>query len=133
MKKFLMYFMAVLFAGMTFTSCQKNDPASLIQGKWSAILVSMTEDGQTQDVKIETPSYMYYTFLADGNYLREVNAMGEQGQDEGTWELKDKILILDKGSYDELEYSVLELTASKLVVKAQMGSLSLKMDFNKVK
>ena len=76
---------------------------------------------------------MYYTFLADGNYLREVNAMGEQGQDEGTWELKDKILILDKGSYDELEYSVLELTASKLVVKAQMGSLSLKMDFNKVK
>lgn len=128
-----MYFMAVLFAGMTFTSCQKNDPASLIQGKWSAILVSMTEDGQTQDVKIETPSYMYYTFLADGNYLREVNAMGEQGQDEGTWELKDKILILDKGSYDELEYSVLELTASKLVVKAQMGSLSLKMDFNKVK
>lgn len=128
-----MYFMAVLFAGMTFTSCQKNDPASLIQGKWSAILVSMTEDGQTQDVKIETPSYMYYTFWADGNYLREVNAMGEQGQDEGTWELKDKILILDKGSYDELEYSVLELTASKLVVKAQMGSLSLKMDFNKVK
>lgn len=128
-----MCFMAVLFAGMTFTSCQKNDPASLIQGKWSAILVSMTEDGQTQDVKIETPSYMYYTFLADGNYLREVNAMGEQGQDEGTWELKDKILILDKGSYDELEYSVLELTASKLVVKAQMGSLSLKMDFNKVK
>ena len=128
-----MYFMAVLFAGMTFTSCQKNDPASLIQAKWSATLVSMTEDGQTQDVKIETPSYMYYTFLADGNYLREVNAMGEQGQDEGTWELKDKILILDKGSYDELEYSVLELTASKLVVKAQMGSLSLKMDFNKVK
>lgn len=128
-----MYFMAVLFAGMTFTNCQKNDPASLIQGKWSATLVSMTEDGQTQDVKIETPSYMYYTFLADGNYLREVNAMGEQGQDEGTWELKDKILILDKGSYDELEYSVLELTASKLVVKAQMGSLSLKMDFNKVK
>ena len=128
-----MYFMAVLFAGMTFTSCQKNDPASLIQGKWSATLVSMTEDGQTQDVKIETPSYMYYTFLADGNYLREVNAMGEQGQDEGTWELKDKILILDKGSYDELEYSVLELTASKLVIKAQMGSLSLKMDFNKVK
>ena len=128
-----MYFMAVLFAGMTFTSCQKNDPASLIQGKWSAILVSMTEDGQTQDVKIETPSYMYYTFFADGNYLREVNAMGEQGQDEGTWELKDKILILDKGSYDEMEYSVLELTASKLVIKAQMGSLSLKMDFNKVK
>ena len=128
-----MYFMAVLFAGMTFTSCQKNDPASLIQAKWSATLVSMTEDGQTQDVKIETPSYIYYTFFADGKYLREINAMGEKGQDEGIWELKDKILTLDKGGYDEMEYSVLELTGSKLVIKAQMGSSSIKINFNKVK
>ena len=128
-----MYFMAVLFAGMTFTSCQKNDPASLIQAKWSATLVSMTEDGQTQDVKIETPSYIYYTFFADGKYLREINAMDEKGQDEGIWELKDKILTLDKGGYDEMEYSVLELTGSKLVVKAQMGSSSIKINFNKVK
>ena len=128
-----MYFMAVLFAGMTFTSCQKNDPASLIQAKWSATLVSMTEDGQTQDVKIETPSYIYYTFFADGKYLREINAMDEKGQDEGIWELKDKILTLDKGGYDEMDYSVLELTGSKLVIKAQMGSSSIKINFNKVK
>ena len=128
-----MYFMAVLFAGMTFTSCQKNDPASLIQGKWSATSVSMTQDGQTQDVKIEIPSYIYYTFAADGKYVNDVNAMGEKHTYEGTWELKEKILTLDKGGIDETEYGVLELTGSKLVLRAQMGSTTMVMNLVKAK
>lgn len=125
--------MAVLFAGLTFTGCQKNDPASLLQGKWSVYSMTMLGNGVSGEVNLEGGSYMFFTFYEDGNYARDMNMYGENEAQNGTWELTENVLILDKGTANEQAWNVKELTVSKLVIAITMDSETMQLNMNKVK
>jgi uncharacterized protein (TIGR03066 family) len=132
MKKFIMCLAVVLFAGLTFTSCEKKGDADLLLGKWSVASVTTTIDGVAVEKKIEGGEYMYYTFASDGKYLQDVNAEGNKWTYNGTYELNGKTLILDKGTVDEGVYSIQTLNASQLTMQGFMGSDVVVYQMNKV-
>ena len=128
-----MSFVAVLFAGLMFTSCEKKSEAELLLGKWSMVSFTMTEKGTSADVKIESNEYFYFTFASDGKYVQDVNAQGEKWTHNGNYELNGKTLVLEKGTLDEEVYNITELTASKLTMETKAGTTSTIMYLNKVK
>ena len=115
----------VLFAGLTFTSCEKKSDADLLLGKWSVTSVTTTIDGVAVEKKIEGSEYMYYTFTSDGKYAEEVNVDGEKWSATGKWVLENgKQLTLTIGEghqVDEWFYTITELTSSKLTLKGEEG------------
>ncbi len=128
-----MSLVAVLFAGLMFTSCEKKSDAELLLGKWSVASVTTTINGVSIEKKIEGSEYMYYTFASDGKYVQDVNAQGEEWTYNGTYELNGKTMILEKGTVDENVYNITELTASKLTMETKAGITSTIMYLNKVK
>lgn len=125
MKKYFMYLMAVVFAGLMFTSCEKKSDADLLVGKWSVTSISFTEEGRTFETKIEGNEYIYYTFVSGGKYVRDYNFSDYKDSENGTWVLDGKQLTLTMGQgaqEDHWYYTIQELTASKLTMEERTVS-----------
>ena len=128
-----MYFLAALFAGVMFTSCNKEDVESNLLGKWSLTSMVTTIEGERVEQKLDGNNYMFITFASEGRYIQDVNAFGERWSGDGTWVLEIKKLILDKGTLDEQVFNIQEINANKLTMDTRIGSQPAVYYFSKVK
>ena len=128
-----MYFMAALFAGVMFTSCNKEDVESNLLGKWSLTSMVTTIEGERVEQKLDGNNYLFITFASEGRYVRDVNAFGERLTEDGSWVLEAKKLIMDKGTLDEQVFNIQEINANKLTMDTKVGSQPTVYYFSKVK
>ena len=128
-----MYFMAALFAGVMFTSCNKEDVESNLLGKWSLTSLVTTIEGERVEQKLDGNNYIFFTFASEGRYIEDVNAFGERWSADGTWVLEAKKLIMDKGTLDEQVFNIQEINANKLTMDTKVGSQPTVYYFSKVK
>jgi hypothetical protein len=106
--KFLILFLAV--AGISLTSCKKEDPAptktELLAKTWK--ISEFYEDGQL----ISDPSLasVRLTFNANGTYT----SVGFGSNSTGSWEFNadDTRILMDKGTVDEFTGSVVTLSTT---------------------
>lgn len=127
MKKFLLYCMAFLFAGFTFTSCKKNASTDFVVGSWHL---------SKRIVYIEGASGIEEHFVFDLNLIENHSFIwdGENEHAYGTWFLNDKQLNLSiegggatiNGTYyaysqETRVYAIQKLTASEMVLKEDLG------------
>lgn len=110
--KFIVLFLAV--AGISLSSCKKEDPAptkkELLSKTWK--INEFYEDGQ----QINDPSLssVRLTFNANGTY----NSIGFGDNATGPWEFNadETRVIMDKGTVDEFTVSIATLTATSLKI-----------------
>ncbi len=110
--KFLVLFLAV--AGISLSSCKKEDPAptkkELLSKTWK--ISEFYEDGQ----QINDPSLasIRLTYNTNGTYT----SIGFGDNSTGTWEFNsdETRIVMDKGTADEMTVSISTLTATSLKI-----------------
>ena len=128
MKKYLLFFAALLFAGLTLTSCDPNGvnggnaTEKALIGKWAVQSVDIVEIASGNVVESHTaPSAdtQVFEFLSDGKFV--VSGNGET-TGRGTWELKHDLLVLYVGSSTTVHYTVKEVTSKELTLRQDIES-----------
>jgi hypothetical protein len=125
MKKSAYIFLVILLACITgFYSCEKDEGGTSI----SDLLVGTTWVYDTLEVSDLTNSGLLiaagfthlayesseYDFLDNGTYTLTSDLVNE----DGTWELVDsKLLIMDKGTEDEMQLEIIEIDIQRARLK----------------
>jgi hypothetical protein len=125
MKKSAYLFLVLLLAGIIgFYSCEKDEEGTSI----SDLLVGTTWVYDTLEVSDLTNSGLLiaagfthlayesseYDFLDNGTYTLTSDLINE----DGTWELvESKLLIMDKGTEDEMQLEIIEIDMQHIKLK----------------
>ena len=126
MKKFLLYCIALLFAGFTFTSCEKNASTGIV-GNWHS---------SKRIIYGEGASGVEEQFIFDLNLLENHSFIwdGENDHAFGTWFQNDKQLNLSiegggatfDGSFhaytqETRAYTIQKLTTKEMILREDLG------------
>ncbi|UQD56957.1 lipocalin family protein [Flavobacterium sp. K5-23] len=120
-----MFRIILLFVLIGFYTTSNAQNSELLKGKW--VFKEALNKGIDKDGKKSLNSYiinkMTFEFEENGDFVAFVMGQNQKGQ----WKLTDnsKDIILDTGA-EEFEMSILELTATRLVLKLGLGEFLMK-------
>ena len=132
MKNWSKYLSLILFSTIILgtTGCEeekKNKDALLTAHLWK--FDKMETNSTNQDILDATAfanAFLYsagleWTFDTDGNHTLTATNLDPPESEEGTWELSSdgKTLFIDKGTDDEVEFTIRTLTSDKFVTEEE--------------
>lgn len=112
--------MAVMTAGVVFTSCEKNADPKLIEGTWDATVMIETLNGVTDTLVFAEPDYMSYTFTGK-DLVYSFEYKDPLISTKGTWTLEKNVLDISYEDGAKVPYNVIELTAKTMVLSVSAG------------